>query len=74
MRLFYEVKVTNQLRTGIDKEGARDSLREPGSGKKSMVGTISESVKSLVFPVTGTESVSPWMRAASRWYFVGFAQ
>ena len=64
-----EVKVTNQLKEeGIDKkELGREKVPgdEPGSGKKSMRGTIEGAAwRNWAYPVTGTENVSPWTRAA----------
>lgn len=64
-----EVKIIQKLKEeGIDKHdlGREKFLERAWEWKKEYGGRIIGQLKSWVLPVTGTESVSPWMRDATR--------
>lgn len=64
-----EVKIIQKLKEeGIDKHdlGREKFLERAWEWKKEYGGRIIGQLKSWVLPATGTESVSPWMRAVTR--------
>lgn len=64
-----EVKVTEQLKAeGIDKKelGREKFLERTWQWKDEYAGTIEGQLKNSVFPVTGIENASRWMRDAPK--------